>query len=378
MDLEEKKYWVGFSVFEGIGPLRFKLLLDYFGSAKNGYSASEKELLSVGLSEKLVLKFLDFRKNFDLDSYLLRLDKLGIKAICSEEESYPKLLKEIVDKPAVLYVKTQDAEGPATIFTNFNGAGKTQNIFGNEAIAVVGTRKVTGYGRQVTEMITEGLVAAGLVVVSGLARGVDKISHETALGNNGLTIAVLGCGLDLVYPTEHQGLAERIIESGGAVISEYPLGVPAMPGNFPARNRIISGLSLGVVVTEAAEDSGSLITASNAAEQGREVFAVPGPITSPLSFGTAELIKKGAKLVRGVNDILEELGIKGKAKGVEEIGELGTEERMLFDLLQNENLHIDEICRRTQTDSAKIGALLSIMEIKGIIKNFGEGVYGLK
>ena len=378
MDLEEKKYWVGFSVFEGIGPLRFKLLLDYFGSAKNGYSASEKELLSVGLSEKLVLKFLDFRKNFDLDSYLLRLDKLGIKAICSEEESYPKLLKEIVDKPAVLYVKTQDAEGPARIFTKFNGAGKTQNIFGNEAIAVVGTRKVTGYGRQVTEMITEGLVAAGLVVVSGLARGVDKISHETALGNNGLTIAVLGCGLDLVYPTEHQGLAERIIESGGAVISEYPLGVPAMPGNFPARNRIISGLSLGVVVTEAAEDSGSLITASNAAEQGREVFAVPGPITSPLSFGTAELIKKGAKLVRGVNDILEELGIKGKAKGVEEIGELGTEERMLFDLLQNENLHIDEICRRTQTDSAKIGALLSIMEIKGIIKNFGEGVYGLK
>lgn len=369
MDLEEKKAFIGFNIFEGIGPQRFKLLYQYFGSAKASFNASEKELISVGLSEKLVLRFINFRRNWNFSSYFLRLRSFGIEAICSEEENYPKLLKEINDKPPVLYIKSKEQR------TNDIG-----DFFNKKAIAVVGTRKVTAYGRQVTEMITEGLVSAGLVIISGLARGVDAIAHETTINSRGITLGVLGCGLDLVYPPEHIKLAERIIDGGGALISELPLGMQPVPGNFPARNRIISGLSLGVVVTEAAEDSGSLITASLAGEQGREVFAVPGPITSPLSAGTADLIKKGAKLVSGVKDILEELSIKvsedGKLPKVSKEN-LSKEEISIVEILENENMHINEIIRVLKSDSGIIGGILSMMEIKGIVKNYGEGIYGL-
>lgn len=367
MDFEEKKCWVAFNVFEGIGPVRFKLLYDFFGSAKSAFNAPAEKLREVGLGEGLVTKFAEFRKTFDANSYFLRLDKLGIQVLCSEEESYPKLLKETVGAPPLIYTKVREM--------------RSLGVLGRKAVAIVGTRKVTGYGRQVTEMITEGLVASGLVIVSGLARGVDKIAHETTINNKGLTIAVLGCGLDLIYPPEHKDLADKIVESGGALVSEYGLGIAAMPGNFPARNRIISGLSLGVVVTEAAEDSGSLITASDAAEQGREVFAVPGPITSPLAGGTSALMKKGAKVVSGVQDILEELGIKGL--GVRDLGSrdldgLNDEELKIVKLLENENLHIDEMARKLNVDSGVVGGTLSILEIKGIIRNFGEGIYGLK
>jgi len=210
-----------------------------------------------------------------------------------DEENYPKLLKNIEDKPIVIYAKTKKKN-------DFS-------IFDRKTIAVVGTRRITAYGKQVTAMLAKGLVEKGWVIVSGLARGVDRVAHETTIYNKGLTVAVLGCGLEMVYPSEHRQLAEKIIESGGMLISEFPPGTPMAAKNFPLRNRIISGMSLGVVVTEAAEKSGSLITASCAAQQGREVFAVPGPINSPLSQGTAQLIKKGAKLVSNINDIIEEL-----------------------------------------------------------------------
>lgn len=295
MDFEEKKYWVAFSFFAEIGPVRFKLLKDYFGSAKSAYSAPEKQLRETGLPEKIIRNFLNFRQSFDFSSSLLRLGQLGIAVLTYDEESYPKLLKNIEDKPIVIYTKTKKENDFA--------------IFNQKAIAVVGTRKITPYGKQATEMVTKGLVDRGLVIVSGLARGVDRVAHETTINSKGLTVAVLGCGLETVYPPEHKGLAEKIIESGGMLVSEFPLGTPMAAKNFPLRNRIISGLSLGVVVTEAAEKSGSLITASCAAEQGREVFAVPGPINSPLSQGTAQLIKKGAKLVNCINDIIEELDV---------------------------------------------------------------------
>lgn len=293
MDFEEKKYWVGFSAFAEIGPVRFKLLKDYFGSAKAAFCASEKNLRATGLNGKLVEKFLKFRQNFDFSSYFLRLKNLGISILCYEEEGYPILLKNINDKPILIYVKIDK--------------NKDYSIFLRKMIAIVGTRKITAYGQRATRMITKELVDRGLVIVSGLARGVDKIVHETTISNSGLTIAVFGCGLETVYPPEHQELAEKIVEAGGVLISEFPPGTKMEAKNFPLRNRIISGMSLGVVVTEAAEKSGSLITASYAAEQGREVFAVPGPITSDLSRGTAQLIKKGAKLVNNVNDIIEEL-----------------------------------------------------------------------
>jgi len=293
MSEEERKYWVGFNVSQGIGPARFKLLLEYFGSAKKAFEAPVEELIKIGLPKNLVSKLEKFRKNFDTDSYFIRVEKLGIKILTSEDKSYPKLLKEVGDSPPVLYVKCR----------------RLADIFKQKAIAVVGTRTPTEYGRRVTEMIVKQLVTNGWVIVSGLARGIDRVAHQTAIKNNGLTIAVLGTGFDNIYPPENKSLAEKIVETGGAVISEFPLGAKIEPGNFPARNRIISGLSLGVVVTEAACDSGSLITASWAANQGREVFAVPGPVTSRFSAGTSELIKKGAKLVWDVDDILEELNI---------------------------------------------------------------------
>jgi len=368
MDLDEKKYWLAFNVFEGIGNKRFKLLKEYFGSAKLAYLAKENKLREINLGEKLIENFLRFRQEFDFSSYNFRLESLGITVICLEEENYPKLLKEISDAPSLIYIKMRD-------LGNFG-------VWDKKSVAVVGTRKVTGYGRQVTEMITEGLVNSGLVIVSGLARGVDKIAHETAINNKGLTIGVLACGLDMIYPPEHKGLAEKIIETGGAIISEYPLGQPAMPGNFPARNRIISGLSLGVVVTEAAQDSGSLITASCAADQGRDVFAIPGPITSPLSAGTSELLKKGAKVVTGVQDILDELCImnyelREKGKKIN-LDNLTNEEKKICEILENETMHIDEIARKMGNESGKLGSILSLMEIKGILINLGEGVYGVK
>jgi len=370
MDFEEKKCWLAFNVFEGIGPVRFKLLFDYFGSAKDSFNAPPEKLREVGLGENLVSRFLEFRKKFDAGLYMKRLERLGIIILCSTEENYPKLLKEIEGYPPLIYVRGEKEN---------KGETGERGIFHKKAIAVVGTRKVTGYGRQVTEMITEGLVLADLVIVSGLARGVDEIAHEVTIENNGLTIAVLGCGMDMIYPPEHKPLADKIVQSGGALISEFPLGMQAVPGNFPARNRIISGLSLGVVVTEAAEDSGSLITASDAAEQGREVFAVPGPITSSLSKGTSELIKKGAKLITSAEDVLEELGIRrGEKKGdLRNMGDLGDEEIKIIKLLENENLQIDEIARKLNLESARVGGLLSLMEIKGIVRNFGEGIYGL-
>ncbi|MBU2577457.1 DNA-processing protein DprA [Patescibacteria group bacterium] len=295
MEEEEKKYWIAFSVFEGIGPLRFKLLLSYFGTAQKAFKASAKELRVIGLPEKITENFLKFRENFNFDSYFIRIEENAVKTIFCEEENYPNLLKEIDSMPPVLYVK-------------LSGNTVLEEVFNKKSIAIVGSRKMTPYGEKVTKTITKELVLKDWCIVSGLARGVDRIAHEAAIENKGTTIAVVGSGLDCVYPPEHKTLADKIIKNGGLIFSEFPFGAKITAGNFPARNRIISGLSLGVVVTEAALDSGSLITASYAAEQGREVFAVPGPINSSLSEGTASLIKKGAKLVTRVEDILEELG----------------------------------------------------------------------
>jgi len=370
MDEEEKKYYLAFSVFQGIGPLRFKLLLDYFGSAKEAYFASSSCLEKIGLSEKIVSSFVVFRKTFNPDSYFIRLLKEKIVAFCSEEKNYPKILKEIKDKPIVIYVKS------------LLSITELAELLSRPAIAVVGARKITGYGRQATEMITRRLAEAGLTIVSGLALGVDRVAHESALLIKGKTVAVLGHGLDMVYPSQNKDLAERIILEGSVLLSEFPLGLKPFRGSFPARNRIISGLSLGVVITEAAEDSGSLITASYAADQGREVFAVPGPITSPLSAGTAGLIQKGAKLVYRAEDILEELGIKtsnmvkASSASNEMKIDLSEDEKKILTALEFENLHINELSRKTGMEIKKIGGLLSILEIKSIIKCLGEGVYG--
>lgn len=364
MGKEEKKYWIAISAFEeGIGPLRFKLLLEYFGSALAIWEAPERKLAEIGLGEKITAKFADFRKNFKIEEYLGQLDKKGIRTVILAEPDYPPLLKEISDPPPVLYLKGN--------FTDFN----------SPTLAVVGTRKSTNYGRQACEMLVSDLVSAGLVIVSGLARGIDSAAHQATLAIGGKTIAVLGCGVDVIYPPENKKLYEEITKSG-VIVSEMPLTHWASKGTFPARNRIISGLSLGVLVVEGAEDSGALITASYAAEQGREVFAVPGPITSPFSAGPAKLLKSGAKLVFGAEDVLEELNLnlkfrKQKLKQeIKEHQELLPEERAILSLLLIENLYIDEIVRKIGLDSGKVGSFLSLMEIKGLVKHLGGGTYG--
>ncbi len=359
---QDLPFWLAFNFFSGIGPQRFKLLLKYFGKAQKAYEAKEETLLKTGLAPNLVSQFLVFRRKFNPQGFYEEVKKKGITILTLKDKNYPDSLRQISDCPPVLYIK---------------GQIKPEDEL---AVAIVGTRKISSYGREVTEILTRDLVASGLTIVSGLARGVDSLAHKTALEAGGRTIAVLGCGVDLVYPPENKALYEQIILSG-AVVSEVAPGQYVAKGIFPARNRLIAGLSLGVVVTEGAEDSGALITARDAANQGREVFAVPGPITSYLSAASAILIKQGAKLVYHVSDILEELDIKSKlnppagGQKAKEIIPENPEEEKILQILENERLHIDSLVRISGMEAGRIASLLTLMEIKGKVKNLGGMVY---
>lgn len=355
---QDLSFWVAFNVFTGIGPARFKVLLDYFGSAKKAYEADEKVWQKIGLPQNLVQDFLRFRSEFKPEEFLEKVLIKNIKIIKFIDADYPELLKQISDCPPVLYIK---------------GELLPQDSL---AIGIVGTRKITSYGREVTEILVRDLVANGLTIVSGLARGVDSLAHQTAIENGGRTIAVVGTGVDLIYPPENKDLYNRII-ARGAVVSEVPPGNYVARGIFPARNRIISGLSLGVVVTEGAKDSGSMITAKDAASQNREVFAVPGPITSYLSAAPSILIKNGAKLVYNVSDILEELKLETRSLKLEArkvVAENPDEEKILK-ILENEQVHIDNLVRMSGMETGKVSSLLTLMEIKGKIKNLGNMMY---
>ena len=245
------------------------------------------------------------------------------------------------------------------------------------SVAIVGTRRMTSYGREVTERFSSGLGNLGVTIISGLARGVDTVAHKACLSVNGKTVAVLGNGLDTVYPPENANLADEIIKKGGAIISEYPLGYPALPVNFAIRNRIVSGLSDAVIVIEGAEKSGTLLTAGHAAEQGKTVFAVPGQITSPLSASPLYLLKNGAKIASSVKDILDELDfqIKVDKEKIQEIIPDTPEEANLLEILENEPLHLDELVRISGRKTSEISARLTIMEMKGMVKNLGQGIY---
>ncbi len=287
---EEERYWIGFSVFPGIGPVRFQLLISYFGSAKLAWNASEHELQTIHLPFPLIGAFTAFKKSFSLNEYLEQLVDAHVVAITRNNSHYPKLLAQIPDAPFVLYVK---------------GKKQGETIAMEKAIAIVGTRKATAYGKEATQAIVSGLVDAGCPIISGMAYGIDAIAHETAIQHGGKTIAVLGCGVDVIAPLANTPIYMKLAYGGcGAVVSEMPLGMRPHKRLFPVRNRIISGLSRAVVVIEGAEESGSLITARNAAEQGRDVFAVPGPITSPMSKGTSRLLKSGAQVAESAADIL--------------------------------------------------------------------------
>lgn len=359
--LKNDAYLLALHLIDGLGPIRLRAILSYFKDPKLAWEADGNELLRLGIYNKLVLKLQETRKKLEPERYAEEITAQGIKWITFFDSDYPKLLAQIYDPPLVLYYK-----------------GEPESL-NNKSIGVVGTRKITGYGRLATEEFTKGLVAAGVTIVSGLARGVDSQAHLTTVAEGGKTIAVLGGGLNKIFPAENTRLAEKIAGGFGAVISEFPPDAVSLPGNFPARNRIISGLSLAVLVVEAAEDSGSLITARLALDQGRDVFAVPGPITSGLSKGPIELIRAGARAVFEPGEILEELGINqvqslpaGRQVHSENLSE---EEKKVLGILENESLHIDEIGRLLKLPSSKISALLLKMEISGLVVSMGAGIY---
>lgn len=302
---DDTRYYLGLSAFPGIGPVRFSLLYSYFGSAKGIWEASESALLSVNLPHTLVSSFMQFRKLFSLEEYERDLQKKHVGVLPNTDPRYPKLLSAIDDAPFLLYVK-----GTPSFAVTSDGKKILQPINMERTIAVVGTRKPTAYGLAVTETLVKDLVAAGCTIVSGMAYGIDAAAHKTAIRENGKTIAVLGCGVDICAPAANRYIYDRCSRGGcGAVVSEMPLGLRPSKGLFPARNRIVSGLSLAVVVVEGTDESGALITARNAAEQGRDVFAVPGPVTSSMSKGPAKLLKAGAQVAESADDILSSLGL---------------------------------------------------------------------
>ncbi|MBI2616532.1 DNA-protecting protein DprA [Candidatus Gottesmanbacteria bacterium] len=360
MEESEKKYFLGFSAFPGIGPHRFKLLLDYFGSAEKAWNGDKDTFLSVGLSKKLVDQFVEFRRNFSPKDYQSELIKKDITTLTIHDKLYPKLLKEIHDPPIILYIR-----------------GDVQRLTEMRVcIAVVGTRKMSTYGQTVTEKITQGLSQNGCTIVSGLAYGIDTVAHKTAIENSGWTIAVLGCGVDIIHPVTNTTLYWRIVKESGVVVSEYPPGRYAEKGTFPARNRIISGLSLAVVVTEGAENSGSLITAGFAAEQGREVFAVPGPINTINSQGPLKLMKDGAYVTTSAEDILTQLRISFHPQVMGKKGSEDAVEQKILELLSYEQLLFDTLVQRMGIPASKIAEVLTRMELNGAVKN-ENGVYQL-
>jgi DNA processing protein len=354
--LEPKAYFVGFNLVKGIGAVRLKALIDHYGSAEAAWKAPADSLRASGLPSKILENLLRVRKDCSLDLILEKYQRQGIQMITWDDVGYPRRLREIDQPPPVLYIR---------------GAWMDQDEF---CVAVVGTRHATAYGKQVSEELATFLAANGITVVSGLARGIDKHAHESALKAGGRTAAVLGSEVDYIYPPENLRLAEEIIAGHGAVISDYAPGTPPESINFPPRNRIISGMSLASVIVEAGETSGALITASFAAGQGRDVFAVPGGIYAPQSKGANRLIRDGAVPLLKFEDILENLQLgqvlqKQQARRVLKADD--AIEARLLNVLGDEPQHIDDICSQSGLPIEQVSATLTLMELKGMVRQSG-------
>ena len=338
----------------GIGAVRLQALINHFGSAADAWQGSSDQLLAAGLGAKVIERLIEARKTIDLDQLWDKIAEQGIQIITWDDELYPPRLKEIQQPPPVLYVR---------------GELLPEDHF---AVAIVGTRRVTSYGRQVAEELAAFLAANGVTVVSGLAHGVDAVAHSAALKAGGRTIAVLGSGVDRIYPPENRALAEQMM-TRGALVSDYPVGTAPEAANFPPRNRIISGLSLAVIVVEAGETSGALITAGFAAEQGREVFAVPGSILAPQSKGANRLIQNGALPLLTPADLMQALNLTrvGAQKSARKILPANEVEAQLMNMLGNEPMHVDEIRSQTGLPVERVSAALVMMELKGMVRQVG-------
>lgn len=356
--MDNKLYWVGFNLVRGIGAVRLSALIAHFGSAETAWSGSPEDLRQAGLGSKTISRLIEVRQAVDLEGLAAKMEAQGVKVVTWDDAGYPARLKDIEQPPPVLYIR---------------GEWLPEDDF---AVAIVGTRRITAYGRQITEELAAHLGASGLTVVSGLARGVDAVAHSAALRAGGRTVAVLGSGVDRIYPPENRALAAEIMKRG-ALLSDYPLGTAPESSNFPPRNRIIAGLSLATVVVEAGETSGALITAEFAAEQGRDVFAVPGSILAPQSKGTNRLIQNGALPLLGPDDVLQSLDFKrvGEQKAARKILPADEVEAKLIAVLGREPLHVDEIRNQSGLPVEKVSAALVMMELKGLVRQVGGMQY---
>jgi len=357
----EEKYWVGFAFLPNIGPVSFKKIKRFFNSLEEAWNCtSPTAFIKAGLSAKAAEALITAKREFSLETLREELAQEEIKIILSSSPLYPPQLKEIKSAPFVLFCRGNP------------------KILSHKQLAVVGTRRPTSYGQQVIQRLIPSLTQAGLAITSGLAQGIDSLAHQAALSSGTSTIAVLGNGLkkDLLRRALSYPLLEKIIAQDGAIISEYPPAMEASRFTFPARNRIISGLSLGVLIIEAGEKSGSLITANYALEQNREIFAVPGSIFSSQSIGTNSLIKQGAIPVVSTNDVLKALSLGFSASTLTNTSLPNFEDKLeekIYKLLSFDPFHLDKIAKKLQRPSAEIAAKLSLMEIRGIVKNISGG-----
>lgn len=358
------KFWNAINLTGGIGPARFKKLADFFPNMETAWNATSLELKQIGFFENEIPVFLENRKKINPNVELEKLQRENIQIITVKDQNYPKLLKEIYDPPALLYVKGK--------FDDNN------NI--QPKIGIVGTRKMSDYGKQMTEELAFTLAKAGVIIISGLALGIDAIAHEMAVKAEQKTYAILGTGINStnIYPRNNYLLSQKIIETDGAIISEFPFGTPGLPQNFPQRNRVISGLSHAILVIEAPENSGALITARFALEQNRDVFACPGSIYSQNSIGTNKLIKDGAHLVTGTQDIIEVLNLntllpKNSLQLIErtKIQPKNPNEGKIINSLTKEPTHIDRLAQITKISTQKLLVHLTEMELSSKVKNIG-------
>jgi DNA processing protein len=357
----EIKSWLALSTVPNVGPIRFVSLVKHFGSPEAVLSAPEKELADFPEVGPVIASNIKRKVDGELvDKQWGLIEKNQVRILTFKDEAYPENLKSIYDPPPFLFIK---------------GEIKKED---KNAIAIVGCRAASSYGKQIAEKIGRELAKRGITVVSGLAWGIDSIGHLSALEENSRTIAVFGSGLDVIYPPENRKLAERIILNG-AILSEFFLGTKPERQNFPRRNRLISGLSLGVVIIEAGAKSGALLTACHALEQNREVFAVPGNIGAKTSEGTNQLIKQGAKLVTSVEDILEELNLFAKTQEKEklqvDVSSLSDIEKDIFQLITSEPHHIDKIAQDTSMSTAQALSALLSLELKGLVKQLSGKMF---
>ena len=356
--MDQKAYWIAFNKVAGIGPARLDMLMKACGSVEAAWKASIRQLKEAGLDKRSLESLLEARRTIDPQAELARVQGADIQVLTWDDAHYPANLRLTDAPPPVLYVRGELLPSDEW------------------AVALVGTRRASAYGREVAHTVATDLATAGVTVVSGLALGVDTVAHKAALEAGGRTIAVLGSGVDQLYPPQNRGLALKIAQQG-AVISEYPLGVRPEASNFPPRNRIISGLSRGIVVVEASQRSGALITANFAAEQGRDVFAVPGSILHPGSAGCNMLIQNGATPLLTSNDVLEQLNLIHihELQSVRAVTPTDPLEEQLLAHLTREPSAIDEIVRNSQMSSAQVSSLLTMMELKGLVRQVGAASY---